>query len=98
MQETYFTSQHSEGRGKGMCIVTKKVKMTQQTYTNPELHIRQTLCQVQALYLHVHVYVCIFCAKHFVYNSCLFIACNLNYPPERKNKVSKLFIRIPLVK
>ena len=37
-------------------------------------------------------------SQHFVYNSCLFVACDLNYPPERKIKVSKSFIRIPLVK
>ena len=60
----------------------KKAKMTQHTHTNQDLHIRQTLCQEQALYLHVHVYVCIVCAKHFVYNSCLFSS------PEPKAQVS----------
>ena len=31
MQETNFTSQHLEGRGKGMCIVSKKMRITQHT-------------------------------------------------------------------
>ena len=62
-----------------MYIATKKVWMTHtHTHTNPEMHIRQTVCPVQTLYLHVHLYMSVSSANiHFVYNSCLFVACNL---------------------
>ena len=47
----------------------------------------KTLCQVQH-YIYMYVYMSASSAKHFVYNSCLFVACNLAVG--RKVKVSKL--------
>ena len=92
MQGAYVTSQHLEGEGvannytmENYVHCYKKVRMTHtQTQNCTE---GKTLCQVQH-YIYMYVYMSASSAKHFVYNSCLFLACNLAVG--RKVKVSKL--------
>ena len=100
MQETYFTSQHSEWRGKLRYVHSyKKVKMTQHTHKPRIAHKTNPLLGTGVTPVLTCTCIClIVCAKHFVYNSCLFVSCNLNYCWRKNYMVSKLFIKIPLVK
>ena len=61
--------------------------MKQHTYKFRIALTCKTNLPVEELYPHVHVFVCIVCAKQFVYNSCLFVACTLTVG--RIVKVSK---------
>ena len=87
-QGTYFTSHHKEmekiKQWKEMYILTK-----QHTHTNPEFAIRQ----VHALYIYIYIYMSVPSVLNFLYIIVAFF-----FTVGRKIKVSKLWIKIPLVK